>query len=265
MRGLEYPQRRRQVTIVMIIAWGWDLFTKDLASKIALLALLAALLGVGCTAPPPSKIQAREVAGAPSSTAVSADPGKRQEYRVGPNDLLQIDVFQVEALSREVRVNSNGEISLPLIGMLSVQNLSVHEIESLLKQRFGERYLQDPQITVTIKEYTNQRITVEGLVKRPGVYAFKGDATLLHVIALAQGEDEVANTHQVRLFRDNGKGEKDSYFVDVDAIRKGEVEDPILKGNDIIVVQEDTGKSAWKNIKMLINRVVGIGMAVPLL
>jgi hypothetical protein len=103
------------------------------------------------------------------------------------------------------------------------------------------------------------------LVKNPGVYLFKGDATLLHVLALAQGEDEVANTHQVHLFRDNGKNGKDSYFVDVDAVRKGDVEDPILKGNDILVVQEDTGKSVWKNVKMVINRVVGIGLAIPFL
>jgi polysaccharide export outer membrane protein len=229
-------------------------------------ALLGLLLLAGCTAPP-SKVQtqAHEASGVAVSVVAPAEPVKRQEYRVGPNDLLQIDVFQVEALSREVRVNSNGEISLPLIGMVSVQNLTVHEIEALLKAKLGERYLQDPQVMVTIKEYTNQRITVEGLVKKPGVYSFKGDATLLHVLALAQDEDEVANTHQVRLFRDSGKGEKDNYFVDVDAIRKGEVEDPVLKGNDIIVVQEDTGKSIWKNVKMVINRVVGIGMAIPLL
>jgi polysaccharide export outer membrane protein len=235
-----------------------------MASKIALLGLLGFLLASGCAAP-----KAGRTGGDPNEAAAAsaapANPGKRQEYRVGPNDLLQIDVFQVEALSREVRVNSNGEVAMPLIGMVAVQNLSAHEIESLLKARLQERYLQDPQVVVTVKEYTNQRVTIEGLVKKPGVYSFKGDATLLHVLALSQGEHELADTGQVRLFRDNGKGEKDSYFVDVDAIRKGEVEDPVLKGNDIIVVQEHTGKSIWKTVKSMINRMVGIGMSIPLM
>jgi polysaccharide export outer membrane protein len=239
---------------------------KQTVPKIWLLVLALAVLLVSC-APSPPKAQKFVVApkeSAPSG-AVAADPAKRQEYRIGPNDLLQIDVFEVKDLSKEVRVNSAGEISMPLIGLVSVQNLAVHQIESLLKAKLGERYLQNPQVVVTVKEYTNQRVTVEGLVKKPGVYSFKGDATLLHVLALSQGEMELADTGQVRLFRDNGKGERDSYFVDVDAIRKGELEDPVLKGNDIIVVQEHAGKSIWKSFKTIINRFIGIGMSIPLI
>ncbi len=229
--------------------------------KMKCLPFLAFILLAGCVAKPPKapagpavSQQAQADSGAPAGSA------RKQEYRIGPNDLLQIDVFQVEALSREVRVNSSGEISMPLIGMVTVQNLSAPEAKNLLKEKLKERYLQDPQVTVTVKEYTNQRVTVEGKVKNPGVYSFKGDATLLHVIALAQGEDEVADTGEVRLFRDNGKGEKDGYLVNLEAIRKGEVEDPVLKGNDIIVVQADTGKSIWKSAKVIINRLVGISL-----
>jgi len=235
-------------------------------SKMALLGLLVFLLAFGCAAPPSAPKVGGTGAVPKEAAAVKAVPstqGKRSEYRIGPNDQLQIDVFEVKELSQEVRVNSNGEISLPLIGMVTVQNLSVHEVESLLKAKLQERYLQDPQVVVTIKEYTNQRVTVEGLVKKPGVYSFKGDATLLHVLALSQGEKELADTAQVRLFRDNGKGEKDSYFVDVDAIRKGEVEDPVLKGNDIIVVQEHAGKSLWKTVQTLISKFIGIGLSIP--
>jgi len=224
---------------------------------------LGFVLLAGCAAPPPAP---KAAAGGPSARPVAAQPAeKRQEYRIGANDLLQIDVFQVADLSREVRVNSAGDISLPLVGIVSVHNRTVGEIETLLKAKLGERYLQDPQVMVTVKEYTNQRVTVEGLVKRPGVYSFKGDATLLHVIALSQGEQELADTGEVRLFRDNGKGGKDSFLVNVDAIRNGEVEDPVLKGNDIIVVQEHAGKSVWKSVKSVVNRVIGIGLSIPLL
>jgi polysaccharide export outer membrane protein len=235
------------------------LFSKTFAG------LVVFLLMVGCAKPPNAPVTGISSKTGTASPPVAGDTKKQQEYRIGPNDLLQIDVFDVKDLSKEVRVSSAGEISMPLIGMVAVQNLTVHEVESLLKAKLGERYLQHPQVVVTVKEYTNQRVTVEGLVKKPGVFSFKGDATLLHVLALSQGELELANTSQVRLYRDNGKGEKDSYFVDIDAIRKGEVEDPILKGNDIIVVQEDTGKSIWKTVKTLVNRMVGIGLSIPLL
>jgi len=231
----------------------------NLAPKTAL--ALALWLLAGCAAPPPAPPKPEGAA----KTAAARPAEKRPEYRIGANDLLQIDVFQVTELSREARVTSAGEISLPLVGMVRVQNLTVGETENLLKEKLGERYLQNPQVMVTVKEYTNQRVTVEGLVKNPGVYSFKGDATLLHVMAMAQGEDELANTGEVRLFRDNGKGGKDSYVVNVDSIRKGEVDDPALKGNDIIVVQEDAGKSFWKHVKSLISRVIGVGMTIPLL
>lgn len=237
---------------------------KTRASRAALVGLL---LAAGCAAPPSPKNVGSGAVPAKVGTVIEvpAPADKRQEYRIGPNDLLLIDVFQVPELSRETRVNSEGEIAMPLIGMVAVQNLSAHEAESLLKDKLQERYLQDPQIVVTVKEYTNQRVTVEGLVKKPGVYSFKGDATLLHVLALSQGEQELADTGQVRLFRDNGKGGKDSYLVDVDAIRKGEVEDPRLKGNDIVVVQEDVGKSFWKSTKAVISRLIGFGLSIPLL
>lgn len=241
-------------------------------AKTGCLSLLVFLLMIGCASPTASKAKAAGTAAKTPAAAVvdvpapAADLAKPKEYRIGANDLLQVDVFQVEALSREVRVNSNGEISLPLIGMVSVRDLSVREAENVVKAKLGERYLQDPQVTVTVKEYTNQRVTIEGLVKKPGVYSFKGDATLLHAIALSEGVDEeLANTGQVRLFRDNGKGEKDSYLVDLGAIRRGEVEDPALKGGDVIVVQEHGGKSIWKSLKFLINRLVGIGLSIPLI
>lgn len=223
------------------------------------LLALACLLLAGCAAPPAAP------KAEPAAKAATRAPEKPAEYRIGPNDLLQIDVFQVPELSREARVNSAGEISLPLVGMVSVRNLSVGEAESLVKAKLGERYLQNPQVMVTVKEYTSQRVTVEGLVKHPGVYSFKGDATLLHVIAMTQGENELADTGEVRLFRDDGKGGKNSYLVNIDSVRKGEVEDPPLKGGDVIVVQEHAGKSFWKHVQAVINRVISVGFSIPLL
>ena len=180
-------------------------------------------------------------------TVAKPDIGK--EYRLGPDDLVRIDVFQVEKLSRKVRVNSSGEIALPLVGALPVSGLTAHEVEELLKNKLGERYLQNPQVSVSVEEFTSQRVVVDGAVKRPGVYPLTGRMTLLQLFALADGPTEEADTHKVRVFRAGATGKKDSLFYDIDAIRDGEAKDPILQGSDVVEVGEDTLKVIWKNLK----------------
>src|SRR5205814_4540481 len=94
-------------------------------------------------------------------TAASAKSGLA-DYRIGPEDLLEVQVFGVDQLARTVRVNSFGMISLPLIGALPVGGMTATEAERMISRRLAEKYLQDPQASIFIKEYTNQRVTIEG-------------------------------------------------------------------------------------------------------
>ncbi|WP_348235490.1 polysaccharide biosynthesis/export family protein, partial [Salmonella enterica] len=73
---------------------------------------------------------------------------------------------------------------------------------------YGEKYLQNPQVSVFIKEFTTERITVDGAVAKPGIYPLVGQMTLLRVIALAGGFGSIANSQQVMLFRQGDKGER---------------------------------------------------------
>ena len=109
------------------------------------------------------------------------------DYRIGPNDLLDVEVFGVPDLKRSVRVNSSGQISLALVGNVLVAGLSAQQAEELIAEKYAKNYLQDPQVSVFIREFTTQRITVEGAVVRPGIYPVTGQVTLLRALALAGG------------------------------------------------------------------------------
>ncbi|MGQ9920111.1 MAG: polysaccharide biosynthesis/export family protein [Desulfobacca sp.] len=110
-----------------------------------------------------------------------------RDYQVGPEDQLAITVFGQDELSREVRVNGQGEISMPLVGVVKVAGLTAQEIEKRLEEAYGSNYLVNPQITVAVKEYKHQRVAVTGAVERPGSYEIIGPRTLLEVLSLAGG------------------------------------------------------------------------------
>jgi polysaccharide export outer membrane protein len=110
-----------------------------------------------------------------------------RDYKVGPEDLLVIDVYGQDALKRELRVNGQGQISMPLVGVIRVGGLTTLQIEQRLMAAYGSQYLRNPQITVEVKEFHHQRVAVTGAVAKPGYYDIIGPRTLLEVLAMAGG------------------------------------------------------------------------------
>jgi len=123
-------------------------------------------------------------------STLSANRDPYSDYRIGPEDLLEISVFEVEKLNKTVRVSSQGNISVPLLGVLRAKGLTANELERELRDLLGEKYLQDPQVSVFIKEYRSQRISVMGAVEKPGVYEVGGRRTILDMLAMAGGLKE---------------------------------------------------------------------------
>lgn len=170
-----------------------------------------------------------------------------RDYRVGANDLLDIEVLDLDNFKRTVRVNAAGAISLPLIGPVIVAGLTAQQAESHIAERYSQKYLQNPQVSVFIKEFTTERITVDGAVVKPGIYPLTGQITLLRALALAGGFGQIANSTEVMLFRVNERGERQVAVFDVDQIRAGKNEDPAIKGDDLIVVQRDATRKMLKD------------------
>lgn len=109
------------------------------------------------------------------------------EYKIGPKDLIEISVFGVEDLSRTVRVSEDGKITFQPLGEVEVQGLTKSEIEKRLSALLSEKYLQNPQVTVFIKEYKSKKVSVLGAILKPGPYELLGNRTLLDIISEAGG------------------------------------------------------------------------------
>jgi len=166
---------------------------------------------------------------ASGSTASSED-------RLGATDLLRINVFRVPDLSfEEIRVDASGVIQMPLIGTVQAEGLTPDELSASLAARLGAQYLRNPQITVTVLEAASQKITVDGAVTQPGVYEMQGRTTLLQAVAMARGPIAGADLNSVVIFRTIA-GERQFAVFDLAAIRAGEAPDPVVLGDDVIVV-----------------------------
>ncbi len=182
-----------------------------------------------------------------SITATHVDQPSTTAYRIGPLDVLDVSVFKVQELSRSVQVAESGTVNLPLVGEIAVAGKTAQDVERDLARRLGAKYLQNPQVTVYIKEYNSQRVTVEGAVKKPGVFPFNGRTTLLQSIALAEGLDSARASTDVVVFRNAGDRRRAAKF-DVDAIRDGRAADPSLQAGDLVVVHDSSAKIAFNNL-----------------
>ncbi len=174
-----------------------------------LLAGLAAMIGItACTSSPPipadhaerqqhkdNEILNMQLAAAASRREIFTN-GKAPEYRIGPGDVLEITVFQVEELNLKVRVNGRGTVIVPLLGEIDVGNKTVVDMERLLAEKLGENYLHDPQVSVFVSEYRSQKITVMGAVKEPAVHIVRRPHSVLELLSMSGGLNEKAG-HQI--------------------------------------------------------------------
>jgi polysaccharide biosynthesis/export protein len=111
------------------------------------------------------------------------------DYRLGPGDLIEINVFGVEEFNSQIRISATGEINLPYLGRLKVEGLSAAQLEERLKELLDGRYIKNPQLFVYIREYKAHEVFVLGAVNQPGQYQMTQRLTLIDIIAMAGGLD----------------------------------------------------------------------------
>ncbi|MFT3755272.1 MAG: polysaccharide biosynthesis/export family protein [Pseudoxanthomonas sp.] len=179
----------------------------------------------------------------PDTTATSGAYEGATDYRIGAQDLLEISVFGVQELNRQVRVNSNGQITLPLIGGVMAGGKTIPELETELGSKYADGYLQKPQVSVFVREYTSQRVTLEGALKKPGIYPLTGKTSLLQAIAMAEGLESLADPRAVVIFR-NVDGKRMGAAFNLVEVRRGETTDPQVYGDDIIIVERSGSRTA---------------------
>ncbi len=165
----------------------------------------------------------------------------RDDYLIQASDLLRVQVFQEEDLTREVRVTQGYEIALPLIGIVNVKNLTLREAEDIIRALYELDYLVKPQINVGVIEYAQRTVNVLGSVNRPGAIPFPQEEglTLLDAIARAGGFNRFADRKKIKLSRIDDDGRTETVIIDAnDLMESGTNDSWPLQRNDVIFVPE---------------------------
>jgi polysaccharide export outer membrane protein len=200
------------------------------AQEVAATAAPVASTPPAATAAPPA------AAPAPAAAKIeSALINNVNDYRIGPEDLLDISVWKNPELSRTVPVRPDGKVSLPLVNDIQAAGLTPTALRQQLTERFSE-FIPAPEVAVIVREVHSQKVAVVGAVKTPGRYELKSAATVLELIALAQGFTDFAARERIVILR-QVNGESQRIPFNYRKVAAGDEQaNLVVQSGDIIVV-----------------------------
>ncbi len=216
------------------------------------LILAAAMAGCARTPPPQSSAHLTVIPDSgvlPAPTREDLTAGDRPAL-IGPLDTIQVDVFNVPDLSREMQVDASGRIAMPLVGTIDARGKTAGELARAIEDALRGRYVRNPEITVNIKSSVSQVVTVDGQVAEPGLYPVTNQMTLMRVIASAKGVSEYARLEEVVILRtvDNRRM---AGLYDLGAIRRGAYADPAIYANDVVIVGDSPARRRFRDFVSL--------------
>lgn len=222
------------------------------AIAISFLALLSACTGEGAL-PDSSTISAQAGSGGdPDLSLVSELPipnarSADQNGFITVGDVIEVNVYGMEKLSRTVQVDSAGNISLPLVNAIRAANQSLSGLERSVTAAYG-RFLQSPSVTLSLKDSPARRVTVDGQVVRPGTYPINDRSSLSEAIADAGGVNNIGDQTKIFVYRTvDGKRYVANYSLA--DIRANARPAPRIYGRDTVIVFSSTTRVAWQNVK----------------
>ena len=168
---------------------------------------------------------------APAAVPSVVDTSK--DYRIGPDDVLDIWVFDQRDLIREVQVRPDGKISLPFVNDIVAAGKTTVELRAIITEGL-KPFVQSPEVSVSVKEVRSAKVSVLGAVRMPNIYDLPTGTTVLDMISKAQGFTDFANRNDIVLIRANGERIKLNY----DRMRDGKEPNHVVKSGDIIVVND---------------------------
>lgn len=171
-----------------------------------------------------------------------------EDYVIRPLDVLTVRVFnEPEVSSEAVRVDEVGKVQLPLIGSVVVAGRSAPAISGEISSLLGAKYLVSPQVVVSVKEVAPSFVSVEGEVKKPGVYEINRDSTLLSAIARAESPTNTAKLSEIIVFR-NVSGQRMVARFNLKDIRTGVSPDPAIVDGDVVMVGYSSARGLMQDI-----------------
>ena len=179
----------------------------------------------------------------PTRAPASAMPA----YKITLTDLLRIDIYQEDDLRTMSRVDSKGNINLPLVSEVRVVGLSISDAQKAVEAAYREgRFLRNPQVTINVEAYAPREVSIQGQIRSPGRYPLpiETSMTVLELVTRAGGFTDTAKGTAVNITRVTPDGKKQVFTIDVDSLLKGKkganISDNslMLEPGDIVFVPE---------------------------
>ena len=152
-------------------------------------------------------------------------PYGESEFQLGPEDVIEVSVYQEKELGGTVPVRPDGKISIPLIGEMPASGKTATQLQQEITLKYAQ-FVSAPAVTVVVKEVNSPKVSVLGEVKNPGVYKIKERSTLLDAIAMAGGLTEYAKKDKITIIRVDPAGDQQRIKVNLDDYFKGRNTDP---------------------------------------
>ena len=170
------------------------------------------------------------------SGASAANVAGEQSYLLKAGDLLVVNVWRDDDLSREVLIAPDGKLSFPLAGHLQASGKSIEALTIELEERLGE-FIDDPVITIALKEVRGNRFYVLGNVNRPGMFLLEGDTDVMQALSMAGGTTAYADLNSIRIIR-REDGQQSAFRFEYNHVSRGRKLDQnlLLAGGDVVVV-----------------------------
>lgn len=199
----------------------------DSVRTLALYALALVLLSGMLCAQADSSAQKQEPAG----------KAHDDTFVIGNDDVLSVNVWKEQEVSRSVPVRSDGKISLPLVGELQAAGLTPLKLEQNIAERL-KSYISEPEVTVIVQQVNSQKFNILGQVNRPGTYPLSNNPTVLDAIAIAGGFRDFAKQKSVYVLRQNADGTETRMPFNYKEVVKGQnpAQNVKLQPRDTIVV-----------------------------
>ncbi|MBI5882389.1 MAG: polysaccharide biosynthesis/export family protein [Elusimicrobia bacterium] len=171
---------------------------------------------------------------------------------VGPGDVVSIVVFPVQEYSREVTVQPDGKVELPLIGALQIKGLAAKDIQALLESRYA-KFVAGPKITVNIRRYSGRRVAIIGQIGAPGFFEYRDGMKILELVSLAGGIKDLAKESKTVILRQAG-GQAKAIKVNLAAVLRGDFDRNVelVPGDTVIVPKAGYTRNAeWMAVNIL--------------
>jgi polysaccharide biosynthesis/export protein len=172
--------------------------------------------------------------GSTSATSNPAVPVVPDDYKIGAQDIVRIDVWKEPEITRTIPVRPDGKISLPLMNDVQASGLTAMQLAGNIREGLT-KYITNPQVTVTVMEINSRRVFLTGEVGHPGALSFLPNMTALQALSSAGGFTSFAKTTKIYILR-REEGRSVKYPFNYKDVVKGKSPDMPLQPGDVIVV-----------------------------